>query len=41
MAVGLGIFASYGAVIGLLNAFGQPAEKLAVLVPSEGHAGGD
>jgi hypothetical protein len=42
MAVGLGIFTAYGAVIAILNLFGQSSVgTVAVLVPSETPASGD
>jgi len=42
-AVGLGILAAYGSVIGVLNAFGQQQARgpVPVLVPSQTHASGD
>jgi len=42
-AVGLGILAAYGSVIGVLNVFGQQQARgpVPVLVPSQTHASGD
>ncbi len=46
-SVGLGIIATYAAVIGLLHTFGrsssqpEPARPRLVLVPTQNHASGD
>jgi len=45
-SVGLGIFAAYAAVIGILHTFGhspqpEPARPRLVLVPTQNHASGD
>jgi hypothetical protein len=45
-SVGLGIIATYAAVIGLLRTFGrssqpEPARPHLVLVPTQNHASGD
>jgi hypothetical protein len=45
-SVGLGIFAAYAAVIGILQMFGrasppEPARPRLVLVPTQNHASGD
>lgn len=45
-SVGLGIVATYAAVIGLLHAFGRksepaPARPRLILVPTQNHASGD
>ena len=45
-SVGFGVLAAYAAVIGILNAFGRPAQPETVrprliLVPTQNHASGD
>ena len=45
-SVGLGIFAAYAAVIGILHTFGrgprpEPARPRLILVPTQNHASGD
>ena len=45
-SVGLGVFATYAAVIGILHTFGraaqpEPARPRLVLVPTQNHASGD
>lgn len=45
-SVGLGVFAAYAAVIGILHTFGRPAQPeparpRLVLVPTQNHASGD
>jgi len=42
MSLGLGVFAAYAAVIGVLNSFGtQSSEPVAVLVASHSPVSGD
>jgi hypothetical protein len=47
-SVGLGVITTYGAVVGILHAFGRATQSEAspqrprlVLVPTQNHAGGD
>lgn len=45
-SVGLGVFAAYAAVIGILHMFGpasqpEPSRPRLVLVPTQNHASGD
>jgi len=45
-SVGLGVFAAYAAVIGILQMFGpashpEPSRPRLVLVPTQNHASGD
>lgn len=45
-SVGIGVFAAYAAVIGILHTFGRasqpaPARPRLVLVPTQNHASGD
>ena len=45
-SVGIGVFAAYAAVIGILHTFGrasqpEPARPRLVLVPTQNHASGD
>ena len=45
-SVGIGVFAAYVAVIGILHTFGraaqpEPARPRLVLVPTQNHASGD
>ncbi len=46
LSVGLGVFAAYAAVIGILHTFGrasqpEPVRPRLVLVPTQNHASGD